>query len=26
VELHARMWDAVSRAISPSAGAATPPA
>ena len=26
VELHARMWDAVSKAISPSAGAATPPA
>jgi 2-succinyl-5-enolpyruvyl-6-hydroxy-3-cyclohexene-1-carboxylate synthase len=26
VELHARMWDAVSRAVSPSAGAATPPA
>ena len=26
VALHARMWDAVSRAISPSTGAATPPA
>jgi 2-succinyl-5-enolpyruvyl-6-hydroxy-3-cyclohexene-1-carboxylate synthase len=26
VDLHSRMWDAVSRAISPSAGAATPPA
>jgi 2-succinyl-5-enolpyruvyl-6-hydroxy-3-cyclohexene-1-carboxylate synthase len=26
VALHARMWDAVSRAISPSAAAATPPA